>query len=128
RNAVEAARQRLLQSGLAKSRDGGRLEWQPIRKGDTPLVQRLTSFEKFQIERFNATLLAEVVLPGALTVAAPPNYVDRRLSAPKTWRDVYHHDAAGQLTGWTRYDGPRVVEFTEEGLMVLEKDGAGRPV
>jgi len=128
KNSVEAARQRLIQSGLAAARPGGRLEWQPIRSGATDLAQRLTACEKYLLEQFNATLLAELVLPGALTVSSPPNYVDHRLFAPKSWRDLYHYDAAGKLTGWTRRDGNRVTDFTEDGLMVLEKDAEGRPV
>src|SRR5262249_38047518 len=128
KNAVEAARRQLVQTGLASNRDGGRLEWHPIRTGDTPLAQRLTPYEKFVLERYHAALLAELVLPGAVTVSSAPNYVDHRLFSPKTWRDVYHHDRAGKPTGWTRYDGARVTDFTEEGLMVLEKDGEGRPI
>ncbi len=121
KNTVAAARKRLIETGLASNRDGGRLEWHPIRKGSTP-------FEKFAVERFNAALLAELILPGAVTTTAAPNYVDYRLFAPKSWRDVYQYDKAGKLTGWRRYDGARVTDFTEEGLMVLEKDGEGRPL
>src|SRR5262249_15461096 len=56
------------------------------------------------------------------------NFVDRRLTAPKDWRDVYTYDAKGKLLGWTRYGGAKPQEFTPEGLLVLEKDAKGRPV
>jgi hypothetical protein len=128
KNLIAAARQRLIQTGLATKRDGGLLAWQPIRMGSTMLEERLTPYEKQVLERFNATLLAELVLPGALTVSAAPNFVDQRLYAAKSWRDVFHYNRAGKLAGWTRYDGARVSDFTDEGLMVLEKDGEGRAV
>ena len=128
KNAIEAARQRLLQSGLATNRDGGLLEWHPVRDGNTVLAKRLTPYEKLLLESFNATLLAELVLPEALTVSSAPNFVDQRLFAAKSWRDVYHYDAAGKLAGWTRYDGNDVTDFTDEGLMILEKDGVGRAI
>ncbi|MCE9530532.1 MAG: hypothetical protein K8T89_05285 [Planctomycetes bacterium] len=128
KNAIEVARQRLIQMGLATNREGGRLEWQPIRLGSTQLEQRLTRFEKQLIERFNATLITELVLPGVLTVSSSPNFVDFRMGAPKSWRDVYHYDPAGKLTGWTRYDGKTATDFTEEGMMVLAKDNENRPI
>lgn len=127
KNAVEAARKRLIQTGLAGNRDGGRLEWTPIRLASTVLEQRVTPFEKQLIERFNAALLSELVLPGALTVSTAPNFVDQRLFTPKAWRDIYHYDSKGNLTGWTRRDGDRVTEFTEDGLLVLMKDDDDRP-
>ena len=129
KNAIEAARKRLLETGLASNLDGGRLEWHPVRIGNTVLADRLTPYEKFVLERFNAALLAELVLPGAITVSSPPNYVDHRLFTVKSWRDVYHyHFRTGKLSGWTRFDGNRVTEFTEEGLTVLAKDDEDRPI
>jgi hypothetical protein len=128
KSAIGAVRQRLIQMGLAKDGAGGRLRWQPIREGDAPLAVRLTPYEKQLLERFQATLLAELVLPGAVTVSVGPNYVDQRLFAPRLWRDVYHYDTAGQLAGWTRYEGSRVTDYTPEGMMVLQEDSAGRPV
>jgi hypothetical protein len=128
KSAVESARQRLIQTGLAADLEGGRLEWRPIRVGSTALEDRLTPFEKQLIERFNAVLLSELVLPGALNVSSAPNFVDQRLFTAKSWRDVYRYDSKGKLTGWTRYDGNRFTEFTEDGLMVLQKDGEGRPI
>ncbi len=128
RNAVDAARQRLVQSGLAAGGKGGGLDWHPLRGGSGPLADRLTPYERFLVQQFNAALLAELVLPGAVTAASPPNYVDHRLFSPKSWRDIYHYDPAGQLTGWTRRNGSDVTDFTAEGLMVLEKDSEGRPI
>jgi hypothetical protein len=128
KSAVESARQRLIRSGLASNREGGRLEWAPIRQGSTVLEQRLTPFEKQLIERFNAVLLSELVLPGALTASTSPNFVDQRLFTAKSWRDVYRYDDKDKLTGWVRFDDGRVTEFTEEGLQVLEKDATGRPI
>lgn len=128
RAAFEAARQQLLGSGLARDHDGRRLDWQPLRKGSSALAERLTPYEIQVMQRFNASLLASLILPGSLTIVTPTNYVDQRLFAAKAWRDVYHYDRSGKVTGWTRRDAGRTTQFTEEGLMVLEKDGMGRPI
>ena len=128
RNAVDAARQRLIQNGLATNLNGGRLEWHPIRHGTTKIEKRLTPFERQLIERFNASLLSSLNLQAALSVTSSPNYVDDRLFTSKSWRDVYHYDAQGKLTGWTRHAAAGATDFTEDGLIVLDKDAANRPI
>ena len=47
-------------------------------------------------------LLSEVVLPGAISISSSPNLVDFHLFTLKPWRNVYHYNAKGRLTGWTR--------------------------
>jgi hypothetical protein len=106
--AVEAARSRLAGLGVK-----------------LPPPRRLTAYERAQFERLGGVLLAELAFPGVLGASYQVNFVDQRLTVPKTWRDVYHHDGP-RLRGWTRYDGVREQEFTAEGLLVLKKDGRGR--
>ncbi len=55
------------------------------------------------------------------------NYVDPFLDFPKDWRDDYHYDAQGNLTGWTRTRGDATEEFTAEGKRILERDEDGQP-
>ena len=43
------------------------------------------------------------------------------------WKDVFHWDETGGLTGWTRYRGEVTNEFTREGLVVVSRDSLGRP-
>ena len=48
------------------------------------------------------------------------------------WKDVFHWDGDGRLTGWTRYCAERngrvtTNEFTREGLMIDTRDALGRP-
>ena len=48
------------------------------------------------------------------------------------WKDVFHWDGDGKLTGWTRFctDAKGRVttnEFTREGLMIDTRDALGRP-
>jgi hypothetical protein len=128
RSAVEVARQRLVQTGLATSVKDGRLEWHLIRSGSAESGEDLTPFARQLVEGFNATLLSELVLPGALSVSSSPNFVSQFYFNAKTWRDVYHYDTKGAFTGWTRYEAKGVTEFTEDGLIVLERDGASRPI
>jgi hypothetical protein len=97
-----------------------------VRGVTAPDAARLTRFEKALLEQFHAELVNRMVLPGVVQCPWRLNYVDPSISAPKTWRDVYHYDAQGVCTGWTRYDGQQTTDFTAEGLMVLEKDARGR--
>jgi hypothetical protein len=99
----------------------------PARSGDRPLADRLTIYEKALLEHFHAVVLAELVVPGAVQVIFHTNFVDQRLTTPKRWRDVFHHDG-DRLRGWTRHHDGKVSEFTHDGLLVLEKDDRGRPI
>jgi hypothetical protein len=77
------------------------------------------------LERFNAAVLAELVLPGGLvTPVWRANFVDGRLGARKEWRDVYRPDG-----GWLRHapGQAKPAEFTPEGWMVERKDEKDRP-
>jgi hypothetical protein len=78
------------------------------------------------LERFHAEVLSALVYPKFLTASFKVNFVDFRLTTHKFWRDVYHHTAKGDISGWTRYDGDKPVEFNAAGQIVLEKDGKGR--
>ena len=119
---VEAARKKLLDLGIAAQTDGGVLAFRPARGGEGP--DRLTDYERAMTEQFNAAVLNELLLPGLLQPVFRTNFVDRRLTAPKEWRDVYH-----QGGGWTRYaPGAKPADFTAEGWQVTKKDDKGRPV
>ena len=91
-------------------------------------AQAQTVYQKTMIQRFNAQILAEVYYPGILGVSVTSNYVDGDISAPKAWRDVYHHDQAGRITGWTRNEAGKTSEFNWEGLAIYQQDRLGRCV
>ena len=111
---------------LRQSADG--FEINSVRQGNAPLSERLTRFEKGQLARLNAMLLARVVFPRILRDVWRVNYVDTRLDSPKEWRDVYHYGPDGALIGWTRYLKDGVEEFNADGLLIIEKDAQGRCV
>ncbi len=54
------------------------------------------------------------------------NYADPLVALPKTWRDEYGYDEAGQLIGWTRHRGDTTEEFTADGALVTKRDDQGR--
>jgi hypothetical protein len=56
------------------------------------------------------------------------HYTDPMLYASRNWRDEYHYDDAGEMTGWTRVRGEDRQAFTADGWRVLETDDEGRPV
>ena len=61
--------------------------------------------------------------------ARPEVYADPLLLPRADWRDDFHYDADGALTGWTRSRaGGAVAEFTADGARVLARDAAGRPL
>src|SRR5205807_6142832 len=93
-----------------------------LARGGVPAGKPQTLYQKIMLQKYNAQLLANVYYPGIITASFRANYVDGDISAPKLWRDVYHHDSAGRITGWTRYDGGRTTEFNWEGLVVYQQD------
>jgi len=55
------------------------------------------------------------------------HYADPRLAPDRDWRDEFHYDEEGSLTGWTRHREDATEEFTPEGFLVVTRDEAGRP-
>jgi hypothetical protein len=127
RGRIDDTRRRLLHLGIASDGPKRKLVLRPARTGTGPIADRLTVYEKAMLEHFHAIVLAELVVPGAVHALFHTNFVDQRLTTPKRWRDVFHHDGDRQL-GWTRYHDGKVSEFTDDGLLVLEKDDRGRPI
>lgn len=57
------------------------------------------------------------------------NYADPGVHNLRDWRDEYHYDATGQLTGWTRRrEGQPKEDFTAHGHLVTQLDAKGRPL
>ncbi|MCZ7648238.1 MAG: hypothetical protein M5U26_23765 [Planctomycetota bacterium] len=123
---VGPARKLLAAYRIVKSADGP-FELSPLRAEGGTLAERLTPYERMQLERFNLILLTQVLYPGLLSGSAATAYVDPRISVRKTWRDVYRHDAQGRIAGFTRYTEDGATEFHADGWIVSEKDELGRP-
>lgn len=70
---------------------------------------------------------------GAMRIASidyagrPGVYADPMLIARADWRDSYHYDAAGRLTGWTRTRGGASEEYDAEGRRILAPADATGP-
>lgn len=119
---LEGARKRLIGLGIASEDKAKVFRLTPLRPNSW------TAFEKAQIARFNAAIIASEIFPGTVTSSHQVNFVDQRLTVPRDWRDVYRHDADAKLLGWTRFDGKETLDFTADGLLVVEKDDRGRPI
>jgi len=123
--AADGARKRLLALGIARE-SGTVFEMLPLFPGDTAPATRLSRYQSAELARFHGELVA-AVLPGVKFESRQP-LVDFRLTTPKNWRDVYQHDDAGEVIGWTRYgDTGTRTEFTADGLVVLTRDHVDRP-
>lgn len=55
-----------------------------------------------------------------------PGYSDPLMSYTRNWKDRYHYDAQGNLTGWTRSRGQTEERFTAYGHRVVATDALRR--
>jgi len=126
RAALEKARGRLAKAGLLVEGEGGGLELRPLRQGPRPPEERLSRYERERLARFHAEVLSDALCPGVFRARYLRNFVDPRIAAQRSWRDVYHYDESGRCTGWTRYAKGAVTEFNADGFVILERDALGR--
>ena len=91
-------------------------------------MRRLTVYERNRLAWLNIAALSCLLHPAKLTLRRTTNFVHPLLSTPKPWRDVYHYDARGNLTGWTRHQSGQRHPFTPAGRLIEKRDPAGRPV
>ena len=126
KTAFDKARDRLISLGIIARRPGRAVVLKPILKENGRKSDRMTSYEKKMLQGLNATTLGSLFFPGVITNTPKRNYVDRRIVALKSWRDVYHYNETGNLKGWTRYGGKRKRHFNADGFIVLERDSLGR--
>ncbi|MDR1727215.1 MAG: hypothetical protein LBT74_04700 [Acidobacteriota bacterium] len=124
----DSCREALVRSGVLRKSPAGGFDLTPVRGGGAPLATRLTRFEKGEVARLNASLLAHVIYPRIVRDEWRANYVDARLDTPKAWRDVYRYAPDGTMLGWTRYSEDGVQRFNAEGLLSVAEDGRGRCV
>lgn len=61
-------------------------------------------------------------------VASKGDYIDPKIFPVRHWRDEYHYDGKGKLTGWTRVTKSGKTEFSRHGAIVRTKDAKGRPL
>ena len=141
KGALANARGQLAGLGILKGQEGQPFELCLIRPlpptpsrggegagGGAAAAERATPFEKGMLERFHGEMLSSVLYPGIIRSDFRVNYVPPEISEPPAWRDVYHYDAKGHDIGWRRYGSGAPVDFTSDGLKVLERDPKGRPL
>lgn len=117
--AVTGARDKLVRGGVLAGDDSAGWRLTPLLEGEGPPDKRLSVSQRNRIEWFNIELMNRLLYPGTIRPTFSRNYVHKMLTSPaKTWRDVYHYDKSGHLTGWTRYDGDKITNFTPQGQPV----------
>jgi len=124
RRPYESLLDELIRLDILRRTPDGTYHLTPILGPEGPL----TRFERDRLAWLNATIMNHLLYPGVLKIRYRRNYVNPFISTPKAWRDVYHYDPRGRLTGWTRYDGREKRHYTPDGARVVEWDKAGRPV
>ncbi|HPD14383.1 MAG TPA: putative Ig domain-containing protein [Planctomycetota bacterium] len=125
KRAFLGARDELVKLGLLRP-EGDGFVLSPAIAGPKPPAERLTRFERSKLEWLNIAILQHLLYPGTLNRRPQRNFVCVFLATPKTWRDLYHYDGQGRLTGWTRTEGTEAKEFTADGALITKKDALGR--
>lgn len=125
KRAFAAARDEVVKLGLLRP-EGDGFVLSPAIAGPKPPAERLTRFERSRLEWLNIAILQNLLYPGMLNRRPQRNFVCVFLATPKAWRDLYHYDNQGRLTGWTRTEGAEAREFTADGAAVTKKDALGR--
>jgi hypothetical protein len=125
-DALGQAQKNLVSFNVATNPDGVSFHFRPLIGGPEPLAQRLTPYEKSMIERFNATLLSQIIFPGMVTGDWQENYVDSRIASSKQWRDIYRYASDGTPAGWARYQAEGRMDFNAAGELILDRDSQGR--
>jgi len=114
------ARQRCARAGWSGNVRAVSLSGIPDRDGQAtgsppPQLER-------QASKDSICFVSELVVPGALARSADAELSRPLLSTERPWRDVYHYDRRGNLTGWTRYGRSARHRLHGGGLMVLLGD------
>lgn len=128
KRAFLSARDELLKLGILESQGPDKFALSPAVAGPRPPVERLTRFERHKLEWFHINTFQNVLYPQLINRRFLRNFVSMFLATRKSWRDLYHYDVQGRLTGWTRHEGPERKEFTSDGALVTKKDALGRPI
>ena len=122
RSRFSKAKKRLIKMEIFKEHGKGSYAIQSIRGGTSPVEERLTRYERNQLEWFNITLMNNLLYPQFMDKKFKENSTDLRLSTPKSWsRDVYHYDTNGDLHGWSRYNGNIITKYNRNGKLVSGK-------
>ena len=126
KKAFTAARDSLVKRGILEADGKGGYRLVPLIEGPGPAAGRLSKHQRNRIEWFHIALLKNLLYPGMVRRSYRRDFVSPYLATPKDWRDVYHYDPKGRLTGWTRYRKDKKEQFTADGALVEKTDKLGR--
>ncbi len=99
-----------------------------VRKDGTVSAPAFVSIRNLGHERRSYHINGKIAEVDYTVPEAGYIYEDPALSAFKNWKDTYHYDAQGKLTGWTRTRPEGTSEdFDALGRKILERNEAGQP-
>ena len=88
-NNLDPARHRLIGLGIYRALPRGGWKLHSIRSGNLPVTQRLTGYERLEIQRFQLILVTNVLFPAVVVRDYKTNYVDDRIAHPQPIWDVF---------------------------------------
>ena len=114
--------QKLTKLGILRNNGRDIFRIESVRRGTSSIEERLTEFERNQLEWLNLRIMKSFLYPQFMNKIFRINATDVRLSTPKSWlRDVYHYDQKNRLTGWSRYDKNGITEYNANGHLAKGK-------
>jgi hypothetical protein len=107
--ALDQARKRLVELGIYQPKDGGGWELHSVRAGDKPVLERLTRYERLELQRFHLEILNRVLLPDVLVRRYLFNYVDDRMAKyPPLWMTCEYGEGSVPTVRTRKTDEARI--------------------
>jgi hypothetical protein len=88
---LRKARQRLIDLGIYQNITNKGWEIHSISPRDKPITERLTKYERLELQRFHLIILNKVMLPGILVREYKTNYVDFRIAKSTAQWQIFEY-------------------------------------
>jgi hypothetical protein len=89
---LSKARQRLINLGIYQNTTDKGWKIHSVCAGDKPITERLTKYERLELQRFHLIILNKVMLPGILVREYKTNYVDFRIAKSTAQWMIFEYD------------------------------------
>ena len=88
---IAQARQRLVDLGIYRALPDGGYELHSVAPGDAPAAERLTAYERLEIQRYQLLFVTDVLLPGVVNTRYRTNHVDSAIAKSRPVWDIFEY-------------------------------------